>query len=296
MSVHSVQISPTHTFSKLPVPSITLIANHGVLGDAHAGATVKHLYNLKKYAKDLAKLQREDPSATLPVPKNLKQVHLIPVELLEDGGFTGMDGSRVRLGELGENITTRGVDLGALGRETRLVFVDAEGNTGMPTSSSEQSSSPEDGTKANTKSLTHPTPNNKLFVADTTDFLLLLTMVTSALFLLLRHIPHPILGLLLLFFGLFDFFRETPNPFSSPASSTNTHPPTIILTGLRNPCAKIDDFKPGLLAKSYLRDGDGKIVGARVGVMGVVEYGGEIRAGMRVLVEEPGEWVGMERI
>ena len=117
MSVHATHLSPTHTFSKSPVPSLTLVANHGVQNDAHAGKTVKHLYNLQKHAKNLAKLRRVDPNAVLPVPKNLKQVHLIPVELLEDEdeGFRGRDGRVVRPGELGENITTRGWGWGGWG-------------------------------------------------------------------------------------------------------------------------------------------------------------------------------------
>ncbi|KAG6994160.1 hypothetical protein G7Y79_00046g082110 [Physcia stellaris] len=286
MSVHSTHLSRTHTFSKSPSPSITLLANHGVQNDAHAGKT------------------RQDPSATLPIPKNLKQVHLIPRELLEDEDFRGRDGRRVRPGELGENITTCGVELGALGVGTRLVFVEGD-EEGMdsPACGSEnkqQPSSAENGTtEADTKPQTSPR-NPKPLVADTTDFLLLTTMAVSALFLLLRHIPHQYLGLLLLFLGVIDFLRSTSHPLSPPPSPrpTTSRPrrPTIILTGLRNPCAKIDTFSPGLLAKSYVRDAEGKIVGARVGVMGVVEWGGVVRPGMRIRVEEPGVWVGMERI
>ena len=307
MSVHSTHLSRTHTFSKPPTPSITLLANHGVEHDAHAGKTVKHLYNLQKHAKDLKKAQRQDPSATLPIPRNLKQVHLIPRELLEDEEFRGRDGRKVKPGELGENITTEGVELGALGVGTRLIFVndadEDEGRAGMdsPACGSEnkqQSSSAENGTtKAATIPQTNP-PTPKPLVADTTDLLLLTAMAISALFLLLRHVPHQYLGLLLLLLGAVDFLRSTYHPpaLSTSPTPTSPHPPTIILTGLRNPCAKIDDFSPGLLAKSYLRDAEGKIVGTRVGVMGIVEWGGVVRAGMRIRVEEPGVWVGMERI
>ncbi|WP_377831259.1 hypothetical protein ACFKHW_38990 (plasmid) [Bradyrhizobium lupini] len=72
-----------------------LVEGHGVEGDAHAGALVKHRY-----------LARRQPR--LP---NLRQVHLIPAELfasLSDAGF------QVAAGDLGENITTAGLDLGAL--------------------------------------------------------------------------------------------------------------------------------------------------------------------------------------
>ena len=196
---------------------------------------------------------------------------------------------------------------------TRLVFVDGDADDGMDLNVSgsgekEHAQSQDDTAEVDTDPRTDP-PNKKPRIADTTEFFLLTTMAVSALFLLLRHIPHSILGVLLLLLGLGDFLRDTSFPFnpvrlfttsttppSASLSPSPTQHPTIILTGLRNPCAKIDDFAPGLLAKSYLRDGDGKIVGARVGVIGVVEVGGVVRAGMRIVVKEPRVRVEMERI
>lgn len=90
--VTAVSRSKTHTFSKANQPEINLIEGYGVEGDAHAGKTVKHRFLVKK---DGAR-------------PNIRQVHLIQAELLdslENKGFT------VKPGELGENITTRGVDL-----------------------------------------------------------------------------------------------------------------------------------------------------------------------------------------
>ena len=90
-----------HAFSKPLCLSIRLTAGLGVEGDAHSGATVKHR---SRAARD----------ASLP---NLRQVHLIHAELfdeLRDAGFT------VAPGELGENVTTRGIDLLALPTGTRL--------------------------------------------------------------------------------------------------------------------------------------------------------------------------------
>src|SRR5215510_15571436 len=90
--VEAVHRSGTHTMSKPAQPAIRLVAGLGVEGDAHAGATVKHRSRVKR-----------DPT----VP-NLRQVHLIHGELHDDlraGGFA------VRPGEMGENITTRGLDL-----------------------------------------------------------------------------------------------------------------------------------------------------------------------------------------
>ncbi len=94
-SVVSVSIGPHHSFSKARVGSITLVEGVGVVGDAHAGATVQHRSR-----------QRRD--RTQP---NLRQVHLIHGELHAE---LAAQGFRVDPGDLGENVTTRGVDLLAL--------------------------------------------------------------------------------------------------------------------------------------------------------------------------------------
>ncbi|GAB2954381.1 MOSC domain-containing protein [Micromonospora polyrhachis] len=99
--VAAVSRSATHTFSKPHQASIRLLAGLGVEGDAHLGRTVKHR---SRVARD-------------PQQPNLRQVHLIHGELhdeLRAAGFT------VSPGALGENITTRGVDLLGLPTGTRL--------------------------------------------------------------------------------------------------------------------------------------------------------------------------------
>ncbi len=99
--VTSVGRAPAHEFSKPREVSIALEAGHGVVGDAHHGVTVKHR---SRVAKD-------------PTQANLRQVHLIHEELfaeLADKGFA------VRPGDLGENVTTAGIDLLALPRGARL--------------------------------------------------------------------------------------------------------------------------------------------------------------------------------
>jgi MOSC domain-containing protein YiiM len=93
--VTAVAASPGHTFSKPTRPSITLLAGLGVAGDAHSGATVKHRSRV-----------RRDPTRP-----NLRQVHLIHEELHHELRAAGFD---VAAGDLGENVTTRGVDLLAL--------------------------------------------------------------------------------------------------------------------------------------------------------------------------------------
>lgn len=99
--VVSVSLSEGHHFSKTPEGSIRILAGLGVEGDAHAGVTVKHRSRV----------------ARNPNQPNLRQVHLLHAELfdeLRDAGF------QVAAGDLGENITTRGLDLLALPTGTRL--------------------------------------------------------------------------------------------------------------------------------------------------------------------------------
>ncbi|HZH52008.1 MAG TPA: MOSC domain-containing protein [Microvirga sp.] len=99
--VTAVSCSASHAFSKPNRDAIRLLAGFGVEGDAHAGPTVKHR---SRVAKD-------------PHQPNLRQVHLIHAELHEElttAGFT------VEAGDMGENVTTRGIDLLALPEGTRL--------------------------------------------------------------------------------------------------------------------------------------------------------------------------------
>ena len=99
--VIAVACAPRHGFSKPVVRDIELLAGVGVAGDAHAGTTVKHRSRVAR-----------DPSQP-----NLRQVHLIQAELLDELEARGF---RVAPGDLGENITTRGVDLLALATDTQL--------------------------------------------------------------------------------------------------------------------------------------------------------------------------------
>ena len=91
-TIVSVSRSPIHGFSKDVVSEINLLAGLGVEGDAHAGVTVQHLYRVRK-----------SPNAP-----NLCQVHLLHEELFAELAALGIP---LGPGEMGENITTRGVDL-----------------------------------------------------------------------------------------------------------------------------------------------------------------------------------------
>jgi MOSC domain-containing protein YiiM len=99
--VVAVCAAPKHRFSKTPCLSIALVAGLGVEGDAHFGSLVRHRY-----------LARRNPRAP-----NIRQVHLIPVELFDELQAVGYD---VAPGDLGENIVTAGLDLESLPLDTEL--------------------------------------------------------------------------------------------------------------------------------------------------------------------------------
>jgi MOSC domain-containing protein YiiM len=168
MKVLSVSKSSDHHFSKTPCDRITLIAGQGVAGDCHAGETVKHRSRV-----------RVDPTQP-----NLRQVHLIHEELFDE--LRAQD-HLISAGELGENITTQGIDLLSLPCGTRLM-----------------------------------------------------------------------LG------------REA----------------VIELTGLRNPCQQIEDFRAGLLSKVLHKRSDGTLI-RKTGVMAVVLRSGSVFPGDTIEVSYP---------
>lgn len=157
-----------HRFSKRPSTEIRLIAGEGVAGDAHHGATVKHRSRVAA-----------DPSQP-----NLRQVHLIQSELFDE---LRMKGLHVLPADLGENVTTAGLDLLALPRDTLLSIGDEV---------------------------------------------------------------------------------------------------VLEVTGLRNPCAQIERFRPGLLAAVLERSPEGKLI-RKAGIMSIVRSGGVIRLGDRIRAELP---------
>jgi MOSC domain-containing protein YiiM len=105
-AVIAVSLSSSHTFTKPTQNSIRLLTGLGVEGDAHLGVTVKHRSRVAR-----------DPSQP-----NLRQVHLMHEELHDELRAAGFN---VSPGALGENITTRGIDLLAL-PEGALLRIGAE--------------------------------------------------------------------------------------------------------------------------------------------------------------------------
>ena len=169
-SVTAVSRSATHTFSKTNQDSIRLVPGQGIEGDAHRGETVKHR---SRVAHD-------------PTQPNLRQVHLIHAELHDELRASGFS---VEAGQMGENITTRGVDL-----------------LGLPTGA-------------------------RLHIGGTA---------------------------------------------------------VVEVTGLRNPCAQLDRFQPGLMAAVLGRDENGSLV-RKAGVMGIVLTDGEVRPGDPIVIKLPPE-------
>jgi MOSC domain-containing protein YiiM len=94
-TILAVARSPRHRFSKQAEPAITLVEGIGVEGDAHAGVTVRHRSRV----------------ARNPAAPNLRQVHLIHSELFAE---LAAQGFTLAPGDMGENVTTAGIDLLAL--------------------------------------------------------------------------------------------------------------------------------------------------------------------------------------
>src|ERR687893_1518703 len=101
MKVEAVSTGDSHGIGKETEQVIRLVEGHGVEGDVHAGATVKHRSRVRK-----------DPEQP-----NLRQVHLIHRELHEELAARGFE---LGPGEMGENVLTSGVDLLGLPTGARL--------------------------------------------------------------------------------------------------------------------------------------------------------------------------------
>ncbi len=176
--VVSVACASSHQFLKQQVPHIEVVTGRGVRGDAHAGVTVQHRSRVSV-----------DPSQP-----NLRQIHLIPAELFDELGLTGFS---VGPADLGENITTSGIDLLALPRHSLL--------------------------------------------------------------------------------------RIGPDV-------------TLEVTGLRNPCAQIDRFQPGLLAAVLDRGPNNEVI-RKAGIMAIVREGRIVRPGDLIDVHmPPTPYLPLERV
>lgn len=168
--VAAVSLSPDHRFSKPLQTGIRLLAGLGVEGDAHLGVTVKHRSRVAKN----------------PTQPNLRQVHLIHAELFDELKTAGFD---ISAGSIGENITTRRIDLLGLPRGARLHL----GSTAI-----------------------------------------------------------------------------------------------VEVTGLRNPCRQLNDYRPGLMQAVLGRDAAGNLI-RKAGIMAIVLADGEVAPGDKIRVAMPTE-------
>ena len=100
-TVVAVASDAKHAFTKPTKEAIKLVEDHGVEGDAHAGRFIQHRYLAKK----------------MPAAPNNRQVHLIASELFTELASSGFN---VAPGDLGENVTTKGLDLIGFPLGTRL--------------------------------------------------------------------------------------------------------------------------------------------------------------------------------
>lgn len=176
--VVGLHLSGEHRFSKTARDAVRMTAGVGVVGDAHAGATVQHRSRV----------------AVDPTRPNLRQVHLVHGELYDE---LDREGFGIGPGSLGENVTTRDLDL--------------------------------------------------------------LALPTGALLRLGEEV-------------------------------------LLAVTGLRNPCAQIESFRPGLLARVVHRDATGRTV-RRAGIMAVVVQGGLVhRTDPIHLALPPGPHRPLERV
>lgn len=100
-TVIALSKSETHSFSKANCEKLVLLDGLGIEGDAHMGKTVKHRSRVKQDASQ----------------PNLRQVHLIHSELYDE---IALKGFHVNPGQIGENVTTHGIDLLSLPKGTIL--------------------------------------------------------------------------------------------------------------------------------------------------------------------------------
>ena len=270
--VAAVSRNGDYSFSKPNHDEIVLVAGVGVAGDVHAGPTVRHRSRV-----------RADPGQP-----NLRQVHLIQSELFDElraGGW------QVEPGQLGENVTTRGVDLLGLPRGTVLRFgrpgPSSPGSNG-PDSSAAGSSAAGSGSpgvgSAGSGSPGVGSPgvgssgsgSSGGTVAEAAAGVLAAAERSE----LEPAVADAVAALAAAVARLEAAERERDRT-AEPDSRA-----VVVVTGLRNPCAQINGLADGLLKQVAYAGADGRFV-RKAGVMGVVLRGGPVRPGDPVAVELP---------
>ncbi|WP_202963978.1 MOSC domain-containing protein [Actinoplanes friuliensis] len=259
-AVAAVSCNDVYSFTKPTRGEITLVAGLGVVGDVHAGVTVRHRSRV----------------ATDPQQPNLRQVHLIHAELHDE---VRPEGHEVPAGGLGENVTTTGIDLLGLPVGTILHFDPPAGSvtTSVPAA-----------------------PAAPRFVADGLFEVegppggAAVVLEAAAKATLEPHIA-PAVAILAARIEAADQSGATEEQPGDRADG-ESQGPAVIIAGLRNPCVQIDRYQPGLLKQVLGRSPDGRIV-RKAGVMAVVLRGGTIRPGDAITVDlPPGPHVALDRV
>ncbi|GAA2653293.1 MOSC domain-containing protein [Paractinoplanes durhamensis] len=256
-TVAAVSCNDTYAFIKPVRGEIVLIAGVGVKGDVHAGLYVKHRGRV-----------RNDPTQP-----NFRQVHLIQQELFGEVGAKGYD---VEAGNLGENVTTSGVDLLGLPRGTILRFGPAAGEcdsaagAGGPAAGAGGPAAGEGGAEAAEGAReTVPAVGAGSGSVGAGGALAAVLEVAAAAEL-----------------GPGNAGAAVAIAAAAARDRGDDPRPAVVVAGLRNPCGQINGFRDGLLKEVLGRDERGQVV-RKAGVMAVVLRGGPIRTGDMVTVELP---------
>ncbi|GIF00221.1 MOSC domain-containing protein [Paractinoplanes rishiriensis] len=263
-TVAAVSCNDTYAFTKPVRGEIRLVAGVGVAGDVHAGAYVKHRGRVR----------------TDPTQPNLRQVHLIHRELFAEVGAKGF---AVAAGDLGENVTTSGIDLLGLPTGTILRFGALPGVTagagggpgavtagagGGPGAVTAGASGGPGAAPAGGESGAAAAGGDS-GVAGAGGPLAAVLGVAAAAALDAATAVSAAAVAAAVGRDLGDDLR-----------------PAVIVAGLRNPCGQINGFRAGLLNEVLGRDEQGRLV-RKAGIMGVVLRGGVVRPGDAVTVQLP---------
>ncbi|WP_433793851.1 MOSC domain-containing protein [Actinoplanes sp. CA-252034] len=263
-TIAAVSRNGAYTFTKPNRDEIVLVAGLGVEGDVHAGVHVRHRHRVK----------------VDPTQPNLRQVHLIQAELFDEVADKGFE---VPAGGLGENVTTRGLDLLGMSPGTILRFGPPGGvGNGGPGSSSVGTGAA--GSKGVADGAAGPpgVADGDAGSGGGSDGRVALAGVLAAA-------------------EAATLDEATARAAAAVAAAAGRDAgddprPAVVLAGLRNPCVQINGYQTGLLKEVLAQDADGNVV-RKAGVMAVVLRGGVIRPGDPVVVEPPpGSPVPLERV
>jgi MOSC domain-containing protein YiiM len=277
-TVAAVSRNEMYSFTKPNRDEIVLLTGLGVEGDVHAGVTVKHRGRV----------------AADPRQPNLRQVHLIHAELFEE---VGEEGFEVAPGQLGENVTTSGLDLLGLPRGTVLRFgpppppvanggsVDGADGPKAPSAGvaaaggAEEAVTPAAGdTAAGEASGGAEVAAGVAAIVDAAAQADLDAPTADAVA------------------KLVEVARALGRDDGNAERSGVDRRATVVITGLRNPCGQINGFRPGLLKQVLGRDDAGNLI-RKAGIMGVVLRGGPVRTGDPISVELPARpYLPLERV